>query len=141
MAVKITSAAGTDYFCTLLLEGKLQSAVGRLEDITREGADGHAYRFEPARAEPFRVQMLFTCTAAELTTLRQAVRLLQGDMCSYTDHFGETFTDLACLEARMVDQRKSPLMVGAKKYSDGTAATNHDRVLIMEFVLQAAREL
>src|SRR5262245_31387800 len=107
MPVRVISVGGTSYWAPIMQDPVRRSAVALLEDISRAGASGHSFRELSARGEPYAIVFVFTCTEARRAALRIALEKLQGTIISYVTHFGETFTHIACVSSRCVDEAQA----------------------------------
>jgi len=118
------------------LDGEPQPLLATLEDISRDGFEGHAFRRQPAKAEPFELTGIVTCAAADLATVEAGLTAMQGTIVSYTDHRSRTFSDLACLAARVLSTKSMMTPSGAIDVSTGAAGSGHDRMIACGFLLQ-----
>ena len=73
------------------LRGQLMPTAETVEDITRPGKDGHAYRWLGERSEPQMLASLADVTGlASATATCTAYRALQGSLVTVVDDFGDT---------------------------------------------------
>lgn len=70
----------------------------QVEEITRPGVGGIAYRHTGARGEPFRmVSLVDTATAAAAATLLRNYKALQGYLTTLADDTGQIWTNVMVL--------------------------------------------
>jgi hypothetical protein len=130
---KITVDA-TDYEFTLLVAGEVDQLGELVEEITRPGIDGHAYRQLGLRAEPFDLTALVDIEDDSSTDPIQArmatYKSLQGSLCDLEDGFGETYSNLMILGVRLLSAQA---LVG----SVGHISNDPAYLLSVGFTLQA----
>lgn len=104
----------------ITLKNPVQVPQQVVQEITRDGLPGVAYRLLGRRGKPFDLVGVVdsdSATAAEslLTRLASAV----GGMCSVTDDHGNQFSDVMLLDVQREDQRKIQAGVGGVSTSKG----------------------
>jgi hypothetical protein len=98
----------------IALHGSVQLAGMVLEDITRPGQDGRAFRQVGVRAEPFEMVGIFDRGEGTSPYDANPLRLsqLRGKLVTVFDDHGTQFDDVVILEVAKVDEQRISTMVG-----------------------------
>lgn len=92
-----------------------------LENITRPGFDGVAFRQLGRRGEPFSLYCLIDeATPTSAANTRQALKDAQGQTVTLTDNFGRVWYDLVLLRMTVIEERAIDGAIGS---SGATAST------------------
>ena len=84
-----------------------------LEEISRPGADGHEYRDQGERSEPFTVTALVDVTsAANAAAMVETVKALQGTLVTVYDDRAQQYDDVCVERVRCQGIREVKTAVG-----------------------------
>jgi hypothetical protein len=98
----------------LALHGSVQLAGMMLEQISRPGTDGHAFRQVGRRAEPFEMVGIFDRGNGVSPYDANPLRLsqLRGAVVTVFDDHGTRFDDVVVLEVTKVEEQRIAAIVG-----------------------------
>ena len=125
-------------FAFITLKGEPRSIGKTLEEISRPGVDGHAFRVSAKRSPPFEMIGVrdFDDSLALDNFYGEMISKIQGQLCSYVDDFGSTNGSLGgdpftviCHEVEPLPRRKIATAVGG-------LSTNKTVLGAFRFVLQ-----
>lgn len=103
------------------LRGLVQPITMALEDISRPGVDGQAFRQMALRSPPFEMLGVVDCDDfAAARSLIQNLGELQGGTVSVTDDFGSTFDNVMLL--RVAPEQTRPALIAVGGVSSGKGA-------------------
>lgn len=109
----LVHAATSTTLTFLRLAGEPLPLGQTVEDITRQGVDGAAFRTTGTRSRPQEWRSLVDCAdAATVKTTYASYRGLIGKLVTRTDELGNAWTNVAVLDVRMVRQHKVSTFVG-----------------------------
>lgn len=136
MPASITYEGGVANF--LSLRGSPAGVGQAVEDLTRPGVNGHAYRKAGRRGAPFVMIGTADClTAAEAKLILHGVSGVdglvgkaQGSIVSVVDDFARTWANVVLLEVEPLEERKIAGAVGGLNGISGTV------LLVVRFVMQ-----
>jgi len=135
----IASALDTIYFT--IVNGFVQHARTAITEIGRPGDEGHAFRQDPVKAQPFSLTCMLCSTAASSVANRERVLNLQGQPVTYADPLGQSYVDLIVLSVRVLADQDVLQSTGAigpttgAPFDPGVATT----MLTFEIILQKRR--
>lgn len=119
----------------IALRGQLQSLLPGVVDVTRAGADGHAYLREPRRAEPFELLGMVDCDdQTALNAKHTALISLQGQLVSLALSHGNTKQNVVVLQVQILQRIK--LIKAAGGTSALAAGSGRGFLLVVRFVCQ-----
>lgn len=114
------------------LKGQVQRAGLVVEDVTRPGVDGHAYRELARMGKPFEMIGMRDClTFTTANAVYDALLLMQGTLVPVTDDYGAVFTGVMLLEVEKLELRPIRTPVGGVEA--GSLAW-----LVVRFLMQVA---
>ncbi len=114
------------------LQGATQRLGQRLEEITRDGVDGHAYRKQGKRGMPFQMIGVMDCdTLSGATTTYNALKGIEGSIVSVIDDVGDSLSGVALLSVEKQSIRKVLSGVGG-------VSSLHGAMLYVRLTLQSA---
>lgn len=92
----------------ITLRGGINPGTGeQLQDITRPGVDGIAYRKVGKRGRPFTMESVVdVANAAAVTTAIANYKALQGTLVTVVENNGQTWTNVAVLNVRPAEPQK-----------------------------------
>lgn len=97
----------------ILFQGSPHAFGMRVEDITRPGADGNAFRQIAQRSAPYQVETLGDSTsAAGLKSLKDAYEAMKGTVVNVVDAFGNIHSNHVVLEVVPVWHKFSSCVIG-----------------------------
>ena len=121
MSATIADASG--YLTTLgfiRMDGVVRASGPMMKDISQEGVAGAAFQRYAYRGEPFPIRTTAAFTfPADVASAQILYAQYQTRNVNITDDFGNTFSNVMVLSARVVDVRKIASGVGllsAKNY-------------------------
>ena len=132
---KLTSASGTHYTFIRLQGSDPEQKGDKLEEITRPGLDGHAFRAIGKRMKPLMlrgtvdVDKSSTTVEARMATYKG----LEGTLLTFTSEAGDAYESLMLLQVTHINTMQLDTMVG------GVGGANADTVLVVEFLLQPTK--
>jgi hypothetical protein len=128
--VSITDGTTSTNFITF--KGQVQKLGMHLEDVTRPGVDGHAFRKESQKSATFQLEGRRDVdnNAAAGTLFATLKSTYQGKIVTVVDDMGTTHTNLVCLDVERVDSFTLLRAVGGVSTSKGA-------FLAVRFTLQA----
>lgn len=105
----------------LLFLGGLQEPLGqKVEEITRQGVNSHAYRKSAIRGDAFEMIGKVDCdTIAAATALYEEFKLLEGELVTLVDDYGETTNNVMIEAVRLIDKFKLLTAVGGVSTTKG----------------------
>jgi hypothetical protein len=104
----------------ITLKGHMALGGLQIEDISREGTDGSAYRKRQYRAEPFQMLGFRDCdTLSDAQAKFDSLVDMQGTSVSLTDDYGVTWTKTMVLDVKKVGMGKLVAAVGGVSSSKG----------------------
>lgn len=123
-------ASGGTIYQFITLKGHIQPLAMMVQDVTRPGVDGQAYRQEAKRAEKFKLMGIVDCDdMAAAATLLGVMKGLQGSLVDMKDDYGIVKTNVMMLGVTKTDQ--IPLITAV-----GGISTNKGALLTLEFQMQ-----
>lgn len=103
------------------LRGLVQPVMMAMEDVSRPGVDGHAYRHMALRSPPFEMLGIVDCDDFPAArSLIETLSELQGFTVTVVDDFGTTFSNVMVL--RVEPDQIRPALVAVGGVSSGKAA-------------------
>jgi len=125
---------GTSTHTFVSLKGQVQGCEMMLEEITRKGVDGNAFRQLAKHGEPFQLDGRRDCNnnadaGAVFTAMQQAY---QGKVVTVVDDLGKTHANLVCLAVNRVDSFTLARAVGG-------VSTGKGAFLVVSFTLVSTR--
>lgn len=125
---------GSTTYSFITLKGEVQPIGLMLEDITRPGVNGHAFREQALHAVPF--DLLGVRDVNDLnavaTTMSAMITAYQGKIVTVVDDMGTSHANLVCLRVERVSAQKLLAAVGG--VSSGKGA-----LLVVRFTLQSTQ--
>ena len=105
--------------------GAVDGLLGQtLEEITRAGVDGHAFRRLGLRADPFQIDTVVDLEDAEAAEDEYAAyKALQGTLVSLVEPDATEHADLAVLRVTIVSRQAIATSVGGVNLDAGDAGT------------------
>jgi hypothetical protein len=92
---------GTNTINWLRVSGRPNNLAERVQDITRPGIDGQAYRRINKRARPFQVELVATLTSeSALQSTVDTMFGFQGKLVTLTDDHGRSYFNVMVLDVR-----------------------------------------
>ena len=125
---------GTTTHPVIQFDGQVQPLGLQLEDVTRPGVDGHAYRRVARHGPPFELvaHLDVDDNAAADATFRAMVAAYQGRAVTVVDDMGTSHAGLMCLGVRRVDAFRVLSAVGGISAGKGA-------MLVAAFLLQSTQ--
>jgi hypothetical protein len=117
-ATRSRISANAGVFDFISLRGPVNRIRQTLQEITRPGVDGHAYRLTGRRGDPFEMTAIrdfdrevdgsSAALQAQIVSLQQAC----GTLATVLDDFGNSYSSVMILDVQLVDQKPATKSAG-----------------------------
>lgn len=112
------------------LKGHWKPLAEVLEEITRPGQHGQAYRRTGRRADPYEMIGIVDCNSMVAARLLYVeLTSLQGELVDLVDDYGTPVSNVAVLKVERVSQR--PILAAV-----GGVSASKQAILVVRFVMQ-----
>lgn len=117
----------------ITLKGQAQELGLTVEETTRKGVDGHAFRKDARRATPFDLQARVDCDSMlDAQIVYETLLGARGSLVGLTDDYGQTYANLMLLDVEKT--AVLPLLAAV-----GGVSTDKKALLTVRLKLQATQ--